>query len=154
MKGKAMSKEENPRKKKLAELQAKLNEVAPSKSEDELLDAEIERVQREIDIANRVKEVSEKHGEPGKAFAYVTTPDGAVFLKKPSGTAFKAFQDIENPRTNELLGFIQGHLLEMTVAQFKELFDKWPAILVPCSEALASLAGVGQVAYVGKSKAS
>lgn len=131
---------------KLRELQARraAMKAAREAGEAERADARaIARAEQALLDEQALQDAIEKHGDVGEEIATVQTPLGLIIVKRASSMRFRRFQDLEKPKTEEVLQLVSPCVVHPTPAQFSVILDKYPAALMTLAGQIIALAGQG-----------
>lgn len=127
-----------------AALQAKT-----TKSDSEVLAAEVEAEERALKEDTILAALVEEHGE--KKLAKVDTDFGGIILLRSLPANYKRFADkgVEF-KTVDVETLVRPCVRYPSLAEFDEIIKEQPGVLFACGNAIAHLAGVRKDALSGK----
>jgi hypothetical protein len=77
-------------------------------------------------------------------------PTGVVIVRTPDPLKFRAFQDAEKTKTEDLISLVSGCVEHPDKGSFAALLDRQPGALVALADLCAYLAGARKSAVAGK----
>ena len=137
---------------KKAAIEAKLASLKKEPSEEEVLAAEVAKLEQEAAVAEVTAQAESELGAGN--FATISHPDGVLVLRKLPGSQYRRFLDLEKATSKDILELLQTAAWGMKPNEVAALVDKYPAILMVGSEALGVLGGASRVKFEGKFGAS
>lgn len=136
---------------KRAALQAKLAALkadrasaleAATPNEDEALEAEVSRAERELAEARATADARRVHGN---RFATVSTPLGLVILKRSGTAAYRKLQDSEDLTMDDFESFVRPCVIFPGRDELDKLLADLPGAIPLMVRAISALMGAQQV---------
>lgn len=132
---------------KLRLIQERIAEKAKAKAQKQDEDA----LERQISEAEKLEELVDKYGVPGRDFRVLHAPDGhMIAVKKPTYLQWKKFQSdgIEKVKAQE--DIVESCLIHPAKGVFHELRERFPALVFQATIEIGNMASVQQAELPGK----
>lgn len=97
---------------------------------------------RELKEAKALDEREREFGAVGKEIDIVHSDVGAVIVKRPTMTVYRRFQDSGKTETKDYEQLVRPCILYPSRAEFDQLIEQRPMLLVHCADACIALAGL------------
>ncbi len=113
-------------------------------------EAEVAALERDASDAEALAAAVEKHGPQGTHVRVVPSLLGAIIVKRPTGAAFRKFQDSAKADSVAFEKLVRPCIVSPDAATVDRIFDEQPALLGMCADAVVQLAGARKEELAGK----
>ncbi len=125
----------------LQESQAKAVAAANEAQEIAALELKCAEAERAGKEAQAISDAVGRFGAVGTGCAVFSTPHGIVILKCPETSFFQRYYDGQSASVSAQEALVRSCLVYPSRAEFDDLFEKLPALIIPLNNGVLDLAG-------------